>query len=256
MLMLLLMIFGSAYQNHSQDYPNGNLIFKKETQTPTTNEVDISEEVNGNITSDDTYKVSWIIARDKENISLFSNTIERLTSNEALINNNCKYLVNAGFVDKSNNHIGLFRNHDGLINESSVNNTFNGFLFIDNNRNAYISYLEPKSSLLALQTGPLLIKNNSLINLTLLSDKNSRRVVAAVNRNKELVFIVFYSKSNPLGGPRLSELPSMLEDLENNTSLNITDAVNLDGGSHSVYISDQIKLPESSIVGGYFCIKW
>lgn len=237
-------------------FPNDNNLSKKVELTPTINEVIKYNEVDEKTIDDDTYKVNWIITRDKKNINLYSNTTEGLTSNEAVIKNNCKYLISAGFVDTSNNHIGLFKNHKGLISKSVINNTFNGFFFIDIDSSGYISYNEPTNSLIALQTGPVLIKNNSTVNLSLTNDENARRVVAAVNRKKEPIFIVFYSKGNPLSGPRLEELPSMLEELEQNTSINITDAINLDGGSHSVFIGDQITLLELSIVGGYFCIKY
>jgi hypothetical protein len=47
----------------------------------------------------------------------------------------------------------------------------------------------------------------------------------------------------------------LLDDLEKNSSINIKDAINLDGGTHSVYKSGQLNLTEASIAGGYFCIK-
>ena len=232
-----------------------NYIKEENIVTQTTNEVTPYIDSGEPVINDDGYKVSWIVSRDKQNFHLYSNTSNKLTSGEAIIENNCKYLINAGFVDKSYNHIGLFKNHNGIISKYRRNNTFNGFLYVDNNRDTYITYNEPIDSLISLQSGPVLMKNNSPINLSLSRDENARRVIAAVNRKKEAIFIVFYSKNNPFIGPKLADLPSMLEELEENTSLNITDAINLDGGKHSVFIGDQINLIEASIVGGYFCIE-
>lgn len=215
----------------------------------------VAEEVvvkyqNGNAD----YKVSWITVRDNEKIELISNIDEQLTTDEAAAKYNCKHLINAGFIDTSNNHIGLFKNHTGEISVAKTNQTFNGFFSVSINKIVDISYERPNNTEIALQSGPILFSDNKPAVLKLFNDKYSRRVVVAINRKKEPIFIVFYSKGSPLMGPKLKELPSLLEDIEINTSLNITDAINLDGGSHSAFLSDNVKLAESSIIGGYFCI--
>jgi uncharacterized protein YigE (DUF2233 family) len=234
---------------------NGVLIEIEPTITPigfgdpTDEQQDIiSEESND-------YRINWVIAREKNNLFLYSNTINKFTSNEAISKNECKYLINSGFIGNNNNHLGLFKNHEGVISNSENNSTLNGYFYIDDKRNAYISSVPPINPKLALQSGPILMKSNSPTNLSLKNDEHARRVIAAVNRKREAIFIVFYRKGNPFWGPMLSELPKLIEKLETNTSLNITDAINLDGGKHSVFITDQLKLSEASIIGGYFCIK-
>lgn len=202
------------------------------------------------------YKVNWVVIRNNSKLALYSNVINRLTSEELKLENNCNHLVSAGFIDEENNHIGLFLNHDGLISKSIQSSTFNGYFSIDDKNIAKISTILPENPKIAVQTGPLLFSDNKPPTLSLRNDEYSRRIVVAVSRQKEAIFIVFYSKSSPFSGPRLSELPQLLENLENNSSINLTDAINLDGGTHSAFKSGQLNLTEASIAGGYFCVKY
>jgi hypothetical protein len=225
-----------------------------ETQTITVEESGsvIENEEPGN----DNYKVNWLVIRNNSNLSLYSNSSERLTSEEVKLKYNCSHIISAGFINESNDHIGLFKNHKGIVSNSVKNNTFNGYFSLDDQNIANISNQVPENSKIAVQSGPLLFLDNRPLTLSLKNDKYSRRIVAAVNRQNEAIFIVFYSKNSPFNGPLLSELPSLIEDLENNTSINITDAINLDGGTHSVFKSGQLNLTEASIAGGYFCINF
>jgi hypothetical protein len=53
----------------------------------------------------------------------------------------------------------------------------------------------------------------------------------------------------------LSELPDILQRLEDKAGLKFVDALNLDGGAHSVFVTDEVSLTELSLIGSYFCLK-
>jgi len=260
---LLLIVVLTGYFIFSRNVKNGYEEGIREESTIT--ELTITpfaplEESNTTIETTDpkngNYKVNWLVIRGNSNLYLYSNETDRLTSEELRQEQNCNHIVSAGFIDQNNDHIGLFVNHDGVINKSSVSSTFNGYFSIDENNIASVSTQAPNNPKISVQSGPLLYLDNRPLTLTLKSDENSRRIVAAVNRQNEALFLVFYLKNNPFSGPLLSELPTLIDDLERNSSINITDAINLDGGTHSVFKSGQLNLTEASIAGGYFCVKY
>jgi hypothetical protein len=53
----------------------------------------------------------------------------------------------------------------------------------------------------------------------------------------------------------LSELPEIIENINNEKNLSLENVINLDGGAHSAFISDLVSLNEASPIGSYFCIK-
>jgi len=187
-------------------------------------------------------------------IVLYSNLEEKLTADEISKDKKCKYLVNAGFHDEQNNHIGLFIAEYNIISYTKTSSTFNAY-FSTNDGKAYITQIPINNPRISVQSGPGLIKNELIQKLTIKNDESARRVVAATNKSGDVLFIVIYSKDSLYQGPFLEQLPEVLMTLSNQINLKITDALNLDGGTHSAFYSDEVKLKELSLIGGYFCIK-
>ena len=77
----------------------------------------------------------------------------------------------------------------------------------------------------------------------------------ATTKEGKVIFIVAYTKGNPLSGPRLTELPEIIDELSKNAKLDIVDALNLDGGSHSAFLTKSFQLTEISTIGSYFCTE-
>ena len=203
----------------------------------------------------DKNNISYVTVRNIEKIELYTNLGESKTSFDFKEFNSCIYLTSGGFYGEDNKHIGLFVSKGNVINKSSISPTFNGFFSISNNNMASISYNEPQNPEYAVQSGPMLYVNSEPLALKIKNDERARRVVVAINRLGHAIFIVFYNPSQTLDGPLLSELPELLSGLEKNTNLDFEYAMNLDGGAHSTFITDSLKLTELSTAGGYFCIK-
>lgn len=199
-------------------------------------------------------KNEWIILRDLENVTLHSNLDEKLSSKEAIRQNACIDFVSAGFYTKEGTHIGLFKNSGGYIADPTNNAFYNGFLYIKDNK-AYISNSYDESARLILQSGPLLVQDAVAQKVSAANDKPARRIVAAITQKEELVFIVIYDKYSVYSGPYLSKVPEILTQITNETSVNVKEALNLDGGTASAFYNEFFKLPEAQTIGGYFCIK-
>jgi exopolysaccharide biosynthesis protein len=203
------------------------------------------------------YSISYIIVRSASNISLHSNLSEKVTGKDLLINKLCSGLISGSFFTSEGKHIGLFIENGVILNKSSSIKTWNGYFYSDKSGAFKISSLEPKSSemLFALQSGPLLILNKTKEKLESASSDHARRIVVAETAKNEAVFIVIYDSKNVISGPTLEELPKILEELSNKSNLKIVNALNLDGGSHSAFFTDDASMSEVSTIGSYFCIR-
>jgi len=200
------------------------------------------------------YQTTWILARSVSKIKLFLNLEEKLSSNDAATKHNCDNLVSGGFYDTENNPIGLFITDGKKLEESKVSQLFNGYFYIDP-EGAHIESLPPTKATIGLQAGPILYINQKPVKLSLEKDEAARRIVVATTKEGKVIFIVAYTKGNPLSGPRLTELPEIIDELSKNAKLDIVDALNLDGGAHSAFLTKSFQLTEISTIGSYFCTE-
>ncbi|KKQ52673.1 hypothetical protein A2865_00250 [Candidatus Woesebacteria bacterium RIFCSPHIGHO2_01_FULL_39_17] len=200
------------------------------------------------------YQTVWVTVRDIGKIKLFLNLVEKLSSDEASTKNNCAHLINGGFYDKNDKPIGLFVIDGRVLEIAKENSLLNGYFYIDLQEKAYIESVSPKSPSIAVQAGPILFKNQKPVSLTLSKDELARRIVVATTKDQKAIFLVFYTKANPLLGPTLSELPGIIEEIRQNAKLDIVNAINLDGGTHSSFLTKNFKLSEVATIGSYFCI--
>ena len=92
-------------------------------------------------------------------------------------------------------------------------------------------------------------------NLDIKNDKPARRVLVSLNEQGEIVFFTVFDRDLVFQGPFLSELPKLLQLISSKLGIEIIDALNLDGGTASVFYSGDISLQELTNVGGFFCIK-
>lgn len=202
----------------------------------------------------DAFKTDWIIIRDLKRVQFFSNLDDKLTSSEIISVHSCNYLVNGGFYTKENNPIGLLIVNGIKVHDAQSNALFNGYFSVNNNK-ALISSSPPSLAQYAVQAGPLIMLDNNYLPIQGGNSEKDRRVLAAILDDGNAAFLVMYDKKSPLNGPALKEIPGILKELENNSSLSLRSVMNLDGGSASTFISENVKLSEISRVGSYFCIS-
>ena len=199
-------------------------------------------------------RISWQIVNPEE-IELYSNLKAQQLSEQIKVNKSCSVLVNGGFYSKENTHLGLFVSNYEIISKSIQSATHNGFLWIDFNNVSISSNLPDTNSRIAIQSGPLLFKDGKPLILAISNDEPSRRIVAGVTSDNKLIFLAFYRDSAEYEGPKLEQLPEIINSFKKQTKIDIVDAINLDGGSASVFITNYVRLNELAHIGSYFCVK-
>lgn len=244
-----VILFRFINKNNNQN--TSNLASPTPTAEIESNNVKSAEPTQSSqILDKDGTQVKWVILRDISRLKLYSNLEEKLTSYEAKDKYLCSSLTTASFYGTNGSHIGLFITDSNILSAAIDSSLFNGYFYIKN-KIPYISSIEPINSQIAIQAGPLLIEKEKYLETS--GDEGSRRIVLATNRQDQIIFLAIYDGTNPVSGPSLKELPGVLRNIDNNTSLDFLDAINLDGGTHSAFITDDVRLTEISTAGSYFC---
>jgi uncharacterized protein YigE (DUF2233 family) len=227
---------------------------KTSVNTPIPSPVAIKQSIVINF-NDIPMRIAWVKVNPQD-VKLYSNLKDQKLSEEIYVDKSCSVLVSGGFYSEENTHLGLFVTNFEAISETSQSATRNGFLLIDSNEKLTISSAPPKiTPKIALQSGPLLMLNNEVLPLKINNDEPNRRVVAAKTFDNKLIFIAIYRDNSDFQGPMLGDLPEIINLFSEKTGINVVDAINLDGGIHSIFISDYIRLNEFAHIGSYFCIK-
>ena len=78
--------------------------------------------------------------------------------------------------------------------------------------------------------------------------------MVATTVTNAVLFFVLYDRENPYQGPLLSEVPFLLTQWQKQTTQEVRDAINLDGGSASAWYSEGFFLQELTAVGSFFCV--
>lgn len=224
------------------------------TATPTLQPT--SSETLEFVFSGSSLRAAWVRVRDPQKIILYPNFTEKLSAKDAREEKNCASIVNGGFYTMQNSPIGLFVTEGEKMSDTHKNRLFNGFFSVDYEGNARISYDVPQNGVrFALQSGPLLLQNGVIEKLSIRNDELARRVVVAQEEDGRVFFIVLFVAGSPNLGPYLAELPEVLAVVGDKIEVRFTDALNLDGGSASAFLSDGWGIAEFAPIGSYFCVR-
>ncbi len=198
--------------------------------------------------------VSFVKVEKIDNLKLIANFSEKLTHTEAKEKYNCQTLVNGGFYTTDYKPTGMFISQYQQMQGFKKSALANGVLSVNDFATPRITPSVPKDRLrIALQNGPLLIENDAEKKLAIKNDTPARRIVAAVTGTNELYFISLSETDSSFMGPKLIDTPTLLTRFEKEINIDIADAINLDGGNASVFISKETNLSSSTLVGSYFC---
>lgn len=201
------------------------------------------------------YAYAVDILSNESHLLLFPNFTKKLSALEIKGNNNCSAVFNANFYDKESKPLGLFVANGEIIGRQIASRTFNGFFYETTGGNFVISSLLPQNyGKIALQSGPLLLENHTPYSLKIQNDVPARRVFVFTN-GKTAGFGVVFEENALLSGPLLGELPVAVNEISKKEKLAINDAINLDGGSASAFITRDANLSELTPIGGAFCIQ-
>ncbi|OGG02415.1 hypothetical protein A2Z33_05130 [Candidatus Gottesmanbacteria bacterium RBG_16_52_11] len=168
---------------------------------------------------------------------------------------NCKILINGGFYTTDHKPLGYFAAGPDILSSPQSNQLINGYIWRSGDIHGIGSELPEDPVDWAFQTGPILLSQESRLPLIIRNDEPSRRSVAAVDNNGQLILLSVFGSTQMYSGPLLGELPGVIYDIGIQESRRFVSAVNLDGGSASAFVSRDASLSEISIVGSFICVR-
>lgn len=202
------------------------------------------------------FRFSLFPVKTISSIRLIPNFTKRVSSIEAIQTQKCALLSSGGFYTTENKPIGLFIAEGIQLNPYEPYTLFNGFFSVSDSGIASISTMPPlEHTSIALQSGPLLYIDGIPRKLTIRNDEPARRIVIAQTNTNTIVFMVMYASENTFEGPYLAHIPQHLKEIERVTHLSFVNALNLDGGSASAFITKDISITELTQVGSFFCVQ-
>ena len=218
----------------------------------------VMEKMTAVTIADTTYRYTWNVITEPKNLILYPNFDQKMGSSQLIIEKHCQLLVNGGFYTEGGQPIGWFVTEGKEQSPRLINRLLNGQFWIGKSGNNFIGIndkdLVGDDIYSGLQTGPLLMKDNQLLELLIKNDKPRRRMVATRSSAGELILLAITSDSSFFEGPLLQTLPAVIEAIGTKENTKINAAVNLDGGSASAFYSDKIHIKEATWIGSYFCL--
>jgi uncharacterized protein YigE (DUF2233 family) len=191
---------------------------------------------------------------DPQNLFLHPNFTEKLSSSERKKNLSCKNLINAGFYDKSNKPLGLFISERKIVEKEIESLLFNGIFYLSNENIPHIIETVSDGNIrLAVQSGPVIYEKGVPRTLQIIDDKAARRMAVGITSDEKIIFLTFFNKESPLQGPYLQDLPAFIALFNNSGNHKIVSALNLDGGTASAFLTDNLSLNEVANIGSFFC---
>ena len=223
------------------------------TSKPISETVIISPSPAPDLAQFGNYRYAWVKITDLSRLTLLPNH-DAQTSSEDLANKyHCQVLVNGNFYDKQNKPLGWLVSEGKTLAKPITSSLFNGFLSLSPSK-VEISPLVPQGLVnLGLQSGPLLILDSQPLLLKISNDQPRRRVIVALNNQKELIFLVLTGTDSLYSGPLLADTPKLVAAIGQALNQNLVTALNLDGGSASAFHTDTIHLSEYAYIGSFFC---
>ena len=223
------------------------------TSKPISETVIISPSPAPDLAQFGNYRYAWVKITDLSRLTLLPNH-DAQTSSEDLANKyHCQVLVNGNFYDKQNKPLGWLVSEGKTLAKPITSSLFNGFLSLSPSK-VEISPLVPQGLVnLGLQSGPLLILDSQPLLLKISNDQPRRRVIVALNNQKELIFLVITGTDSLYSGPLLADTPKLVAAIGQAIGQNLVAALNLDGGSASAFHTGKIHLNEYAYIGSFFC---
>lgn len=176
-------------------------------------------------------------------------------SAEVMANSDCQIGINAGFYDPQGKPLGLLVIDGQVLSEFSQSRLLDGFFWISDLGGLGITRELPDFKFnQAFQSGPLLIENGIANQLTIKNDKQARRSVIATLSDGSLWLLIIYSPEARFLGPKLAKLPQVVLEIAQQEQVLIIEALNLDGGSASMFKSPKVFLEEYKPVRTILCV--
>lgn len=191
------------------------------------------------------------------NLELYFNLANKNTSLEIIEKFKCQAGINGGFYGTDDKPVGWMVVNFQNISKQKQSQLFNGFVSIfcqSDECKIEINDIPGINPKYGLQSGPLLISNGQSWRLNMERDKPARRMVLG-KTDKDIFILSVFDGEALISGPNLADLPEILKLIGKKENIQISDAINLDGGSASAFYSPAVYLTETTTIGSWWCIK-
>ena len=183
------------------------------------------------------------------------NNSKKQESKSILLENNCEIGINGGFYDENNNPLGLLIIDQEILFPSKNSLLLDAYFWLSSLGGFGITRDLPEQELqLALQSGPLLIENGEANLLKINNDKQARRSVLASLGNGNLWLLIVFDVNSVFLGPKLADLPQVVLEIAQKENQVVIEALNLDGGTASMFKNSEVYLSEYKPVRTFFCV--
>lgn len=196
------------------------------------------------------YRIYIQKIKNTESLIFIPNFTEQKTTRAIVAENKCSFAINAGFYTPEQIPLGRVIVKDRELQYTPGSTTLlNGYFYKASPGKINIdSFLPAGSYEFAFQSGPLFEPG---ITLTMTEDEPARRILVG-KTGGDFFFIAITESENINSGPRLKDVPQIISL----ASLQYEILLNLDGGSASVFFSDDgTQLEEIMPVGAIICGK-
>ncbi len=202
-----------------------------------------------------TYGIAAYEVDTNETVDLIPNFSQKMGSADVFLSNSCSFLTNGSFYTPENEPVGLFQIGDHILKPFIQNRTVNSVVY-RRNKSLYVDYdyLQTPTDWI-FQAGPMLYFHGSPLPLKIKNDEPARRMVAIQRSDNRILFTAIVIESQITSGPYLADVPVILKTYSSQKAIPIQNAVNLDGGSASVFHSDSMVYPEFNPVGSFLCVR-
>lgn len=206
--------------------------------------------------ADASYRYAYQKITTPQDLSLFPNFSDKRAAQNLQEVKQCQVLVNGGFYSEDFKPLGWLVVEGSQVSAPIQSRLLDGFFSIDQAGKAEIDWQKPEHPVrIGLQSGPMLIWQGEPLPLQIKDDQLRRRIVLALTQNQELVFMAVTGDTSLGSGPYLADLPQIVESISDRLQVPFTSAVNLDGGSASAFLTEEIQLDEVTFIGSYFCAR-
>lgn len=222
------------------------------TPTPTTQN-DTFKKITFN---NEVFRYDYFATSQADTLKLINNVAEGFSSQQLIKEKTCKYFTNAGFYTKDLENIGKLSIDGEVESQYQKNQLFNGFLHASKSGQLLIEKARDSIAFEnGFQSGPLLFEEKNRLTLAMKNDAHERRMIAITTLDKKTIFMVLLGESSQFEGPLLGDLPKIIEQIALIESFQIESAMNLDGGTASVFFNQQNYLKELKSVGTFLCFN-
>ena len=204
---------------------------------------------------DKTYAYAFFSVSPENQVMLLPNFTDKASSLDIAAKNSCIYGINGGFYDTNSMPLGGFKSLHSLVKKPVKNRLIDGFIWQSDTKRAITLSEPPDDSQWYLQTGPLLYHNSVATSISIANDEYRRRSVAGISKDNHLFFFSIYNPESVYEGPLLSDMPSIMNQINAQEPFVLVEAINLDGGSASAFVTKEKTLQEFSPIGSFFCAK-